>query len=88
VVVTEVDPNGRTAEKGLSAAGVILDIGGNPIGTPADVHHAIGQAQRSGGHDILMRVQTTEHEFLFVAVPIAARHQAFWGRSRSWIHSP
>ena len=32
-----------------------------------------------------MRVQTTEHEFLFVAVPIAARHQAFWGRSRSWM---
>jgi serine protease Do len=87
VVVTEVDPNGRAAEKGLSAGDVILDIGGKPVGTAADVRHAIGEAQRSGKHDILMRVETTDHRYRFVAVSITAQHQTFWGRLRSWIHS-
>jgi len=87
VVVTEVDPNGRAAEKGLTAGDVILDIGGNPVATSGDVRKAISRAQSSGRHDVLMRVKTTDNKIVFVAVPVGAQHQTFWDRLRGWIHS-
>jgi serine protease Do len=87
VIITEIDPDGRAAEKGFAVGDIILDISGIPINTSADVHNAISRAQSSGKHDVLIRVKTRNDRFLFVSVPIAASHQTLWGRIRSWIHS-
>ena len=87
VIITEIDPDGRAAERGLAVGDIILDISGSPINTSADVHNAIGRAQSSGKHVLLIRVKTGDDRILFVSVPIAASHQTLWGRIRSWIHS-
>ena len=87
VIVTEVDPDGRAAERGIAAGDIILDISGSAVKTSADVREAISRAQSSGKHDVLIRVKTSDDRILFVAVPIAASLQTRWGRIRSWIHS-
>ena len=87
VAITEVDPNGLAAEKGLAAGDIILDVSSNPVSTPADVRNAIIRAQESGKQDILMRVKTRDDRIQFVALPIPARQPTLWSRIRSWIHS-
>jgi serine protease Do len=87
VVITEVDPNGVAAEEGLAVGNTILDVGGNPVSTSADVHNAVSKAHESGKHDILMRVKKGDDEIKFVALPIAAAKPTLWGRIQSWIHS-
>jgi serine protease Do len=87
VAITEVDPNGLAAEKGLVAGDIILDVSNNPVSTPADVHNAVSRAQESGRRDILMRVKTRDDRIEFVALPIPARQPTLWSRIQSWIHS-
>ena len=87
VVVTDVDPNGHAAEKGLVAGDIILDISGRPVNTLTDIRNAISQARGDGKHDILMRVKTGNERNLFVAISIAAPRETLWGKIRSWIHS-
>ena len=58
VAVTDVDPSGIAAAKGLTAGDIILDVSNNPVRTPADVHKAISRAQDSGERDIVLRVRT------------------------------
>jgi serine protease Do len=69
VVVTEVDPNGLAAEKGLAAGDVILDVSGSPVSTLVDVYTAVSRARESGKNDILMRVKTRDGRIRFVALP-------------------
>ena len=83
MIVTEVDPDGRAAERGIAAGDIILDISGSAVKTSADVREAISRAQSSGKHDVLIRVKTSDDRILFVAVPIAASLQTRWGRIRS-----
>jgi serine protease Do len=87
VAITEVDPNGLAAEKGLAAGDIILDVSGNPVRTPADVHNAVSRAQESGKRDILIRVKTRDNRIQFVALPIPARQPTLWSRIHSWLHS-
>jgi serine protease Do len=87
VAITEVDPAGLAAETGLAAGDIILDVSGNPVRTPADVHNAISRAQESGKHDILMRVKTKDNRIQFVALPIPVGQPTLWSRIYSWIHS-
>ncbi len=58
VAVTEVDPNGKAAEKGIVAGDVILDVAGKTVSTPADVRTAVDAARKDGKKAVLMRVQT------------------------------
>ena len=87
VAITDVDPNGLAAEKGLRPGDIILDVSNNPVRTPADVHNAIGQAQKSGTRDIVMRVRTRDDRIQFVAVPVPPQGPTLWGRIESWLHS-
>jgi serine protease Do len=86
VAVTDVDPNGLAAAKGLVAGDIILDVSNNPVRTPADVHNAISRAQESGKHDIVMRVKT-RNGIQFVALPVPSQRPTLWGRIQSWLHS-
>jgi len=87
VAITEVDPDGLAAEKGLAAGDIILDVSGNLVRTPADVHNAVSRAQESGKHDILMRVKTRDNRIEFVALPIPVSQPTLRSRIYSWIHS-
>jgi serine protease Do len=69
VVVTGVDPDGPAAEAGFQAGNVILDVGGKPVATGADVAKALREAKVQGKHAVLMRVKSG-NATQFVAVPL------------------
>ena len=46
VTITDVDPDGLGAEKGLAAGDIILDVSNHPVHTPSDVHDAIESSAR------------------------------------------
>ena len=46
VTITDVDPDGLGAEKGLAAGDIILDVSSHPVHTPSDVHDAMSSSAR------------------------------------------
>jgi serine protease Do len=87
MIITEVNPSGPAAQKGLAAGDVIVDIAGKPVNSNTDVHNALSDAERSGRKDVLMRVRAANEGIRFVAVPIPQRQQTLWGEIRNWLHS-
>ena len=71
VVVTQVDPDGPAAERGLRTGDVILDVGGKAVSTPSEVRNALQEAHRQGKHTILMRVKSGD-QTKFVALPVGS----------------
>ncbi len=71
VVVTNVDPDGPAADRGLQAGDVILDVGGKVVAKTSDVTKALSAAQSNGKHDILMRVKNGQST-RFVALPLGS----------------
>lgn len=57
VVVTEIDPDGVAAQKGLKVGDVILEAGGKTVGQPSDIVSVIGDAKKEGRKAILLRVK-------------------------------
>ena len=70
VVVTEIDPDGSAADRGLEVGDVILDVGGKAVANAGDVRRAVREAQTAGKHDVLMRLKSNDRA-RFVALPIA-----------------
>ena len=70
VVVTSIDPEGLAAEHGLQTGDVILNIGGKPVASAADVRSALSEASANGKHSVLIQVKTADAT-KFVAVPLA-----------------
>ena len=70
VVVTGIDRNGPASEQGLKTGDVILEVGGSKVANAADVRRAIGDAQKSGKHAVIMRVKSDD-KTKFVAIPFA-----------------
>jgi serine protease Do len=70
VVVTGVDPNGPAADRGIQEGDVILNVGGASVSTPADVQKQLAQVQKSGRHEVLMRVKSGDGTH-YVALPVA-----------------
>jgi serine protease Do len=58
VIVTSVDPNGRAAERGLAPGDIILEAGGKPVQTAADVQSAVAAARAAGKRMVLMRLKS------------------------------
>lgn len=70
VVVTEVDPNGQAAERGLQPGDVILSVGDEVVGEPSDVETLVSTAKANGLKAVLLRVQSGE-QTRFVALTFA-----------------
>jgi serine protease Do len=70
VVVTEVDPAGPAAERGIAAGDVILQIAGKNVTSPADVRDAIAAARKDNKSVVLLRVKR-ENNTRFVTLPVA-----------------
>jgi serine protease Do len=67
-VVTDLDPDGPAAQKGLRQGDVILDIGGKAVSSPADVVKALSEAKKEGRRAVLLRVKTGDNtHFLALA---------------------
>ncbi len=69
VVVTAVAAGGVAADHGLQVGDVILEVGGKPVSTPADVRKSLSDARKEGKHSVLFRVKSGEGT-KFVALPL------------------
>jgi serine protease Do len=70
VVVTEVDPSGPAAERGMQSGDVILEVAGKKVASANDVRDAIGAARKENKSVVLMRVKR-ENNTRFVTLPVA-----------------
>jgi serine protease Do len=66
--VTDLDPEGVAAQKGLRPGDVILDAGGKPVSSPDDVVKALDTARKDGRSAVLLRVRTGDNTH-FLALP-------------------
>jgi serine protease Do len=60
-VVTDLDPDGPAAQKGLRPGDVILDAAGKPVAGPQDVVKALSDAKKEGRRAVLLRVKTGDN---------------------------
>jgi serine protease Do len=70
VVITDVDPNGQAAERGLQPGDVILSVGDTTVKDPAAVEKKMADAKAGGLKAVLLRVQSGD-QTRFVALSFA-----------------
>ncbi|MBJ7404311.1 MAG: Do family serine endopeptidase [Bradyrhizobium sp.] len=70
VVVTEVDPQGPAAQRGIQTGDVILNVGGKAVSNVGEVRSELAQAKSSGKRSVLLQVKSADAT-RFVAVPLA-----------------
>ena len=68
--VTNVDPEGAAAQKGLRRGDMILEAGGRPVEARADLVQVFDAARKEGRKAVLLRVKSAEGT-RFVALPAA-----------------
>jgi serine protease Do len=71
VTVAEVDPDGIAGQKGMQTGDVIIDAGGKPVASAADITAALDAAKASGHKAVLLRVKSGEN-FRFIALSTQA----------------
>jgi serine protease Do len=69
VVVTNVNPDGPAAERGVRSGDLILDVAGKAVNAPSDVRQALHEARSEGKHTVLMRIKSGDSTH-FVALPV------------------
>ena len=71
-MVTDIDPNGIAAEKGISKGDLILEIGGKAVTKPSDVRASIDAARKDGRKAVMLRLKSDEGtRFIALAFPKA-----------------
>lgn len=70
VVITRVDPNSTAADKRIQPGEVIVEVGQEPVSTPADVTKRIDAIKSQGRKSALLLVANTQGEVRFVALSI------------------
>jgi len=70
VVVTRVDPNSPAADKRIQPGDVIVEVGQEPVATPADMTRRIDALKSEGRKSALLLVSNAQGEVRFVAVSI------------------
>jgi serine protease Do len=70
LVVTDVDPNGDAAERGIQAGDVITQVNSREVNSVADMNAAIADATKAGRKAVLMQVSRDDNS-RFVALPVA-----------------
>jgi serine protease Do len=68
VVITDVDPNGQAAERGLQPGDVILSIGNAKVSDPAEVEKKMSDAKAGGQKVVLLRVKSGDQVPRFVGL--------------------
>lgn len=70
VVVTQVDPNSRAAERAIQPGNVILEVQNEPVNSPADVTRRIQALRAEGRSSALFLVANAEGDRRFVALTL------------------
>jgi len=70
VMITNVDPNGQTASRGLQSGDVIVAVGDAMVASPRDVEQKIADAKAGGQKAVLLRVKSGDR-MEFVALSFA-----------------
>jgi serine protease Do len=70
VVVTRVDPNSPAADKRIQPGDVIVEVGQEPVATPADVTRRLDQLKKDGRKSALLLVSNAQGEVRFVALSL------------------
>ena len=60
VVVSDIDPDGVAAQKGLKAGDVIVEAAGRSVSRPAEISAALDQARKDGRKAVLLRVKSAD----------------------------
>jgi len=71
VYVTDIDPEGVAAQKGLRRGDVIIEAAGQNVNSRGDLASAFDAARKDGRKSVLLRVKSREGT-RFVAVPVHA----------------
>jgi serine protease Do len=71
VIVTDVEPDGPAAERGVHAGDIILEVSGKAVNNPSDVRESLDAARSSGKQAVLMRIKSGDTA-RYVAMPVAA----------------
>jgi serine protease Do len=70
VAITNVDPNGQAASRGLQAGDVIVAVGDAMVSTPREVEQKIADAKAGGLKAVLLRIKSGDR-MEFVALSFA-----------------
>lgn len=70
VVITRVDPNSAASDKRIQAGEVIVEVGQEPVSTPADVTNRIDRLKKDGRKSALLLVANAQGEVRFVAIGV------------------
>ena len=70
LVVTDVDPDGPAADRGIQAGDVIVSVNSKEVAGAADFEKAITEAAKTGRKAVLVQV-AREDGSRFVALPVA-----------------
>ena len=71
VTVSDVDPSGVAADRGLQTGDVIIEASGQPVTRPAEIAKAFDTARSDGRKSVLLRVKSGD-TVRFVALPALA----------------
>jgi serine protease Do len=69
VVISDIDPDGVAAQKGLQIGDVILEAGGHAVNQPADISAVLAEAKKDNRKAVLLRVKGSEGTH-FVAITV------------------
>ena len=69
VVISDIDPDGIAAQKGLQVGDVILEAGGRAVNQPADISAALAEAKKDNRKAVLLRIKGSEGTH-FVAIEV------------------
>jgi len=69
LLVTDLDPSGPAAQKGLRRGDVIVEAGGQPVSSRRDLAAALEAARKDGRRSVLLRVKSADGA-KFLAVPV------------------
>ncbi|WP_163571192.1 PDZ domain-containing protein, partial [Klebsiella pneumoniae] len=68
VIVTQVDPNSRAAERRVQAGDVILEVQNEAVNSPAEVTRRIDALKAEGRNSALFLIANAEGDRRFVAL--------------------
>ncbi|TGN47145.1 DegQ family serine endoprotease [Paracoccus liaowanqingii] len=74
LVITEVDPEGPAADKGLSPGDIITDVNQQAVTSVADLEARVAEAREAGRQSVLMLIRRGGDP-LFVALPLSAESE-------------
>jgi serine protease Do len=69
VVISDIDPDGVAAQKGLQIGDVILEAGGHAVNQPADISAVLAEAKKDNRKAVLLRVKGSDGTH-FVAIAV------------------